>query len=485
MTGGIIQLVARSIHDKFLIDNPEISFFKIIYRRHTNFAMEDIKQNFIHNMDFGKKGTCNITKSGDLINYMTLVVTLPNIHICDSIAEFAWVKKIGFALIKSVEIEIGGFIIDKHYSDWLNIWYELTQIKSFGYNKMVGDIKELFEYSKDKDEYTIYIPLQFWFCRSSNLALPIIALQFSEVKLHLDINEFENCFKISPSNYIEVENDIIPFKKFDYIEQITEQNEIIGATFIKYDIMEKRLYYIKHGIEDFKSFDKENNIYNKNCKNYWINSKYGRIMPKFNTQAKKYCFEMERMNLKNVHLLVNYIYLDNDERERFLRSKHDYLIEQLYYSGEKTLKCEQESIKLDFYHPSKALFWTVQYDYLLNMNDLFNYTDKEESIITDEELLLNGLDRINIKNYKYFQLLQIYYFFTNSSSPGINTYSFSLYPENIYPTGTCNLTQINYIEFILRLKDVSQHKTAKFKAFSLNYNILRIVSGLAGLVFTR
>ncbi len=165
MTGGLIQLVAYGIEDMFITQDPQITFFKTIYRRHTNFSTEPIAQYFTQTLDFAVKATCPISRNADLASKSYLVVTLPAINFTDNTTKFAWVKKIGFALIDYVEVELGGQLIDRHYGEWLNIWYELTQEKTDGFNKMIGNIDELINYSSTKNEYNLHITLDFWFCK--------------------------------------------------------------------------------------------------------------------------------------------------------------------------------------------------------------------------------------------------------------------------------------------------------------------------------
>jgi hypothetical protein len=207
MSGGIIQLVSNSPHNLFLTVNPQITFFKCIYRRHTNFAIEAIRQNFLHQVGFDKKATCYVSINGDLVSDIFLVLSLPKINkiSLNDFTKFAWVRKIGFALIKMYEIEIGGFLIDRQYGDWLNIWSELTENKYYGYLSMIGDIDELCRYSYEKEEYQLYIPLKFWFCSNICSALPLVCLQFSDVKIHFEFNSFEKCRLVSPTNYIDIE----------------------------------------------------------------------------------------------------------------------------------------------------------------------------------------------------------------------------------------------------------------------------------------
>ena len=246
MPGGLIQLISYGKENLYLSGDPEITFFKIIYRRYTNFSIEPVSQYFKNSPDFGKRVTCSISKNADLINRIYVCVRLPNIISKYKNIQFAWAKKIGFALIKSVEIEIGGNVIDKQYGDWMNIWYELNSIKynEKGFNKMIGNVKELTDFSNSKKSYMLYIPLSFWFCLSDGLSLPIIALQYSDIKIHLTFNAFKDCYKLNPTNYIEIEENIVLFEKNEVICQNID-NEVIYAYFTYFNVINNRLYYQK------------------------------------------------------------------------------------------------------------------------------------------------------------------------------------------------------------------------------------------------
>ena len=181
MGGGLMQLVAYGAQDVFLTGKPEISFFKVVYRRHTNFAMESIEQTFNGNPSLGNRVTCTISRNGDLVTNMWLEVEL------DNTANL--VNSVGHALIEYVELEIGGQRIDKHYGEWLEAWSELTlsEEKLSGFKEMIGrrDAGRTTAIESEK----LYIPLQFFFCRNPGLALPLIALQYHEVKINIKFRD--------------------------------------------------------------------------------------------------------------------------------------------------------------------------------------------------------------------------------------------------------------------------------------------------------
>ena len=215
MGGGLMQLVAYGAQDVYLTGNPQITFFKVTYRRHTNFSMESIEQTFNGMCDFGRRVQCTIARNGDLAYRTYFQVTLPEVNQSD--ASFArWLDFPGEHMISMVEVEIGGQRIDRQYGDYMHIWNQLTSTaeQESGYHKMVGQTTQL-TYLTDPSfanvaapcatgapcntcaprnalpETTLYVPLQFWYCRNPGLALPLIALQYHEVKINLEVRPLD------------------------------------------------------------------------------------------------------------------------------------------------------------------------------------------------------------------------------------------------------------------------------------------------------
>ena len=601
MTGGLIQLVAYGPQDIFLISDPQITFFKIVYRRHTNFSTEVIPQFFTHTPDFGKRVTCILSRNGDLIRGMHLVAVLPKIPKFkdehgneDLITKFAWVKRIGFALIKRIEIEIGGELIDRQYGDWLNIWYELTVPPNKDLSVILGDVKELTEFTNGKKSYKLFIPLQFWFNRVTGLALPVISLQYNHVKLNLEINDFDKLSIICPTNYIELETDLAPFKEGELLKQ-TIHGVTSWARFCHYDIVTKRLYYLritdnkfqgpkpskqddccdklqrsgqlkvkpKYGEHlDHSMFETEEArrefVFERDSDNNLVHSKFliiglcskCEVMPKLKAKERKYkaCNRKKldkKFCLKDAFLLVEYIYLDTEERNRFYRARHEYLIEQLLYNGERTIDGINKSFRIGFTHPCKELFWVAQLSLFQNcrLNQHFNYTnclklnceddDEEEAqaleddivqpdnlniavgfphnkifdtsnhvpinydngnptqgkcnIIKKETILFNSLETLSFMASEYFTLIQPYQHHRSAPSEfgkGIHVYSFALHPEKHQPSGSANMTRIDNVWLKLNvIPTINCDNTAKLRIYGLVYNILRIASGISGLVF--
>ena len=461
-SGGLMQLVAYGAQDIYLTGNPQITFFKVVYRRHTNFAMEAIEQTFNGSANFGKKVQCTISRNGDLIHRVYLQATLPKVTLQTadgSGAQFRWLNWVGHNLINNVYVEIGGQQIDKHYGDWLHIWNELSQEagKQAGYAEMVGNVPELVnllvqggedcdddcgagepntsaEVRKCAPEYTLYIPLQFWFCRNPGLALPLIALQYHEVKVWLEFNELRNlCWDYTPS----------------------------GSN--------------THQIRD----------------------------------------RIAASGLVSASLYVDYIYLDTDERRRFAQVSHEYLIEQLQFTGGESVTSSANKIKLNFNHPTKELVWVVQRDSFVACDDAtinpwkgqqpFNYSDWFDRAVLESgysvtrvegmaghnptvtaKVQLNGHDRFSEREGKYFNLVQPYQHHTNIPAVGINVYSFALKPEEHQPSGTCNFSRIDNATLILTLSNntVGATLSAQVRVYAVNYNVLRIMSGMGGISYS-
>jgi hypothetical protein len=164
-----MELVAYGAQDIYLTGNPQITFWKVVYRRHTNFAIESVAQTFNGTADFGKTPNAVISRNGDLIHRVYLQVDLP--ALANAAGTVNWVRNIGHVLIDYVEFHIGGQLIDKQYGDWMNIWNELClpAEKADGYNVMIGNTVDLTTPAAAIAAATIYVPLQFWFCRNAGL----------------------------------------------------------------------------------------------------------------------------------------------------------------------------------------------------------------------------------------------------------------------------------------------------------------------------
>jgi hypothetical protein len=479
MGGGLMQLVSYGAQDVYISGNPQITFWKILYKRHTNFAMESIEVTFNGQADFNKSVTAVINRNADLMYKSYVQVTLPQVGDLTSGQKFRWVHYIGHRLIKQVEVEIGGQRIDRQYGDWMQIWTQLAteagSTRALDY--IIGNTADLVltkdssgealstpcsgsevtgscRGKKGTPSKTLYIPLQFWFCRNPGVAIPLIALQYHEVRVNVQFETAPNCY---------------------YSAGSATPGSLAAAS-----------------------------------------------------------------------LYVDYCYLDTEERRRFAQQSHEYLIEQVQYTGAESITSSSNKIQLNFNHPVKELFWVVQRDSFVNCNNSaadvaaylgaqpFNYSDDWDAAIpllseyTNEsadapvsgtqtegpsigsnfilakllldsdvrcdgknpvevaKLQLNGQDRFTEREGDYFSRVQPYQHHCRTPSQGICSYSFALRPEEHQPSGTCNFSRIDKatLQLTVSINTVTGTNTAQVRVYALNYNVLRVMSGMGGLAYS-
>jgi Large eukaryotic DNA virus major capsid protein/Major capsid protein N-terminus len=507
-----MQLVSYGAQDVYISGNPQITFWKILYKRHTNFAVESIEVTFNGQADFNKRVTAIINRNADLMYKTYVQVVLPQVSLSGA-AGFRWVNYIGHRLIKQVEIEIGGQRIDRQYGDWMQIWTQLaTDAGSIrALEEMVGNSHDLalmkrgtglgLDSACSSSELTVscvpragtpaktlYIPLQFWFCRNPGVAIPLIALQYHEVRINVDFETWQNC---------------------QYAESAVGAPTAYAA-----------------------------------------------------------------QSLAAASLYVDYVYLDTEERRRFAQQSHEYLIEQVQYTGAESITSSSNKIQLNFNHPVKELLWVVQRDSFVDCSNAtwlasvggaqpFNYSDdfSTDGIITSLltqsngasastatqsvqavtaplggdatqasslygadgadltgkaefessvnyllakvildsgircegknpvevcKLQLNGQDRFTEREGSYFDRVQPYQHHSRTPSTGINVYSFALRPEEHQPSGTCNFSRIDKatLQLTVSVNTVTGSRTAQVRVYALNYNVLRVMSGMGGLAYS-
>jgi hypothetical protein len=561
MAGGLMQLVSYGSQDIFLTGQPQITFWKVTYKRYTNFAIESIEQNFNGQADFGRRVQCVMSRNGDLLYRVYLQVTLPEINQLMGIAAYAagvgsgvyarWLDYIGEQLIAQVEVEIGGQRIDRHYGDWMHIWNQLTMTseQERNYFKMIGNTTQL-TFITDPSfaevdgpceslaprqvcaprnalpETTLYIPLQFWFCTNPGLALPLIALQYHEVKINLDIRPIDECL------WAVITLDCNSGSSYNASTQYTPGRPVPASIAYNQSLVAASLY-------------------------------------------------------------ADYVFLDTDERRRFAQQPHEYLIQQLQFTGDESVGSSANKIKLNFNHPVKELIWVVQPDqnvdycsslvcdgllYKVLGAQPFNYTDAIDALpnaihafggptavardtnsyidarglfkdagaedfqvpvgftgywhgpnnayneanlggphvpvstnltgvdptliaelqqlaaspsapnssvsdagtfvlcetsltlhcwgqnpVVTAKLQLNGQDRFSEREGSYFNYVQTYQSHTRAPDEGINVYSFSLRPEEHQPSGTCNFSRIDNATLQLILSNATVEGTKTAK----------------------
>ena len=419
MAGGLMQLVAYGAQDVYLTGNPKVTFFQAVYKRHTNFAMENIEQTVNGTASNSGRVSVTIARNGDLVSDMYVELKAKAGVIKTATAAGAlddcWAAE---RAIKDVELSIGGQRIDKHYQRWWRLYSELylDESKKATWGKMT---------SPAVNDGQMFLPLIFFFNRNPGLALPLIALQYHEVRLDFDLSsEF--------SSYSD------------------------GTTF-----------------------------------KVW----------------------------------ANYIYLDTEERRRFAQKGHEYLIEQVQHTGTDALATagNTKQIRLSYNHPVKELVFCADRGSVSAAN-LWNFTSTDVYVTTDAseglavstssqmspsligapqilvgdadatwteessgpvdtfKLVLNGQDRFKEQTGKYFNAVQPFQHHTGSPVPGVYAYSFALKPEEHQPTGTCNFSRIDNAQVAIKTK--AGATATNLNMFAVNYNVLRIQSGMGGLAFS-
>ena len=379
MTGGLMQLVSYGSQDIYLTGNPQMTFFKFVYKRHTNFAIEQMEQSYIGSALLGRKITCNIARDGDLLYRLYLELEYSNQNIED--------EYFGFQLIDYIDLEIGSQLIQRLPGEWMMLWNDLTNT----YDKMT-----ILDDMVSVTAQELYIPLPLFFCRNAGSALPLVALQYHDVKLHI---YFKNAENISNSGDI--------------------------------------------------------------------------------TKCSIWC---------------DYIFLDTDERKLFAKRSHEYLIEQVQFVSTKLdINKTYYTQDLKFAHPIKELIWVIQ-DV---SGDSKYYIDRYEQVVA-ANITMNGIDRFKKRKGKYFVDVQRYEYHTGVGIalglPYTHIYSFSLYPDDLAPSGTCNFSRLNNVtlnidlsqsNMITDLGNFSNNTAYRLlNVYAPNYNVLRIMSGMGGLAYS-
>ncbi len=515
--GGLLQLVATGKQDVFLTGNPSVSWFKFVYRRHTNFAVETQRMYFEGTPNFGQKITCLVPRNGDLLGPLFLRVTLPQLYFTPNSfnppqqgVKVGYVNSPGHALIQEISVQIGEQEIDKQTGQWMEIWSSLVTDASQkeGFQQMIQQkpgypfidygnnapdlsggtqtvpkavfsredggvpidlsginvdiagtafIKPTTKYPQSYDEpimgpVTMYIPLRFWFNKNPGQYLPLLAMQYHPVRINVTLAPLQSMFYT------------------------------------------KNLY------------DSENP---------------GNVTPVCNAN-----YSVEPAQL-DIALFGDYVYLDIPERRRFVSTPLEYLIEQVQYTPPLSIPIgsKNATMQIDFNHPLKEFVWVLQRDVMVNRHEYFNWSSlgfyeiqkaaefglpqppNRTDLMIDARIQLDGQDRFDAREAPWFRLVQPYQRHTTIPSDRyIYVYSFALRPEEQQPSGTLNASRIDNITFQMSIQSGNGcvllsggignggagggtaagatfgNMSAYF--YATNYNVLRVVDGYAGLLFS-
>lgn len=488
MGAGELILVASSKDKYYLTKNPEITFFKIYYKRHTNFSIETIPQEFINKLDFGKQATLIIGRNGDLVSRVYLHIDLPVLNSNISRRpkyKIRYVDNLGYALINKIELEIGGTIISREYGEWMYIWKELTtgKDKKRGMDEMLGNNEKYNKFESSKISLSLDIPLIFWFCKSIGDALPLISLMKDEVKLHIDIRRLEEVLIQSPQKFITMNENFSLFKEYEVIKQNANGVESAGE-FVEYDILNKRLYYNPlYGNFDIPVTDNNFMLVGEN--GYKMSIKKGSQSPRDVIDF----FNLNYPPIIDSYCLVDYIFLDSKERELYVKRNHEYLIPITQNITEETVVSSNVRVNLPLVFPISGIFWRVILNDNIVRKEYFNYsmspyTKEENSIIKNVKILINGQPLTNIEQEEYYRLIQRHNYYNGMGNSNLYNYSFSLYPLDSQPYGSLNFSNIDDASIQLTLDGLIEYRVpARIKVYGLSYNIFRIINQSGKLVF--
>ena len=500
---GLLELVAHGVQDIYLIGNPQITFFKTIYKRHTNFSMEAFQISYDAKPSWGKRTTFNITRYADLMYTMIVEIDIPQLYskytydsdwigaptdfnTPDAVGSISWVNNTGHASVLYYDLKIGGQLIDRQYSEWMEIWTQLSQSESKkrGLDQLLNrqDV-----YESNPKAQTLYIPLQFWFCRNIGLALPLIALQYHDVELELNFRQLKQMTTFGANKYYSATSNGSAI--------LTLHNLYDGAPLLQNSDIQGRIIVFPDGTHYYIAPDATINTSQNGSLADPYTIKMVRTISGY-TNATIYIKTngvldtFYNTDIVEVRLYIDYIYLDTIEQREFANAKHRYLIEQVQYSGSESIQegTNTKRIPLVFNLPVKELFWVNQLDSVFTINDLFNYSNTidpsvpPDNIVESAQININGIERFSIRNADYFRLIQPYQKHTRSPNGYVYVYSFSVKPEEHQPSGCSNFSKLDTKELFLNIKP--NIGTQQVRVYGLNYNILRIMSGMGGLAFS-
>lgn len=414
--GGQLQLIAQGKQDIYLTGNPQTSFFKFVYRRHTNFSIESMPMYFDGTPNFGQRIVCTIPRRGDLLGQVFLDITLPQIFVDNSSTILSYVNSVGHALIQEISIEVGEQEIDKQTGEYMEIWTQLTTTATQrdALNVMLGRIDTNFIQPNNYGPMRVIVPLQFWFCKTSGNYLPLIALQYHPVRIVVKLRNLQE------------------------------------------------LFYV----------DSSENILSDVCT---IKATQNGVMP-------------------TIQAWGDFVYLDVEERRKFVEVAHEYLIDQVQYTSllPATANTSRFTARLDFNHPMKELLWVVQRNLMRQTHEHFNWSSfsmfdtsgSAQDNIVSAVLQFDGQDRFDERDSTYFRIIQPYQHHTTTPvNSFIYNYSFALKPEDVQPSGSANASRMDSIVLNMEMNQTVNRGDCMVRVYARNMNIFRVIEGFGGLLF--
>lgn len=457
MPGGLMSLLAVGAQDQYLTMGPDMSYFKQVYRKCTNFSMESVRMSFITKPVLEHTRTtysCRISRVGDLLQQVYFSFELPDIFSDDRL-RFRWIKNISNYMLYSYSVRIDTQLIDQRWGEWSDVWNELTlnQEKKYAFDRMSGNVEEFSNPKSLRPLVTIknnrlyysyypfatptqpsirkrrmYVPLDFWFTKNPSLALPLIALQYQNVEVNLEFRSLEELYQVYD------EHTGIHMSPGLFREQPWNLNKDVS-------------------ISRFLSFAGNG---------------------------------PSTIDL-NAYLECNFFFLDEAERRSIAATNADFLVERVYRTEQGGIY-SQNTIDLVIANPVKEIVWLTRRADANRYNELGNFTaaypeNPNFPILASAKMLWNGMERMEEKPAAYYQLLQPFQHHTSSPREGIYSYSFAIYPEKIQPSGSFNASMIQKIQLYVTTEKYDDVSEFEFVIYTVYYNIFRVMGGSGGMVF--
>ncbi len=515
MGGALIQLVAYGAQDVILTSNPQITFFKQIYRRHTNFACESVKCTFSGAPSFGNKVTIKIPRNGDLLSKTYVRVSVSAGSVGEADAKWAWVKNLGHAIIKSAELCIGGQRIDLQTGDWNHVWYELSHAvgQERGYNKLIGNGLEQTTLASEHGAFVMYIPLNFFFCRHIGLSLPLVALQYHDVEMNITFESLDNLIitsgPITPSELGVVMTDGSIYADYVFLDTderrrfaqsshnyLIEALQFTGQEHVR-DHTNQVLLNLNHPVKELVWFVRSG-AFTGNFTYLWYHPTDTDTM--LNVATKRLALALARYDGSGNLILNNGSLLPRVGLPPALANIFDQIqavslsitpsLENVTLLGDvismQTASTPIESLLASVSNRPLTGHGSAAYDVCVKMPHNFGlYLDGTVNPLVDGTIMLNGHELFTSRDALYFNYIKPLQHHTNTPSDGVNIFSFALNPEDIQPSGTLNFSRIDsaVLKLILDARG-AQFDSASISVYAHYYNELRITSGMAGLAWS-
>lgn len=422
--GGLLQLIAQGKQDVFLTGNPQVTWFKMVYRRYTNYSVEQQIIPFDNQADFGRRITVQIPRKGDLLGPLWLEIQLP--ALTDSVTgrPLSYTNATAHALIQEISIEIGEQEIDKQTGEWMEMWsnYTVTQDKLQAWNNMIGKTEGNSAGNAPSNVVNLfgplflYVPLRFWFCKNPGLYLPLLALQYHPIRVNITLRPLSQMFvvdnpTVNPCDVSATAASITSMVMYgDYVHLDIDERRRFVANSHEY-LIEQVQYTPSTPIDRTAS--------------------YVQIPMEFNHPLRELFWLVQRQAATVANQWFNYTNLS---------------------IGESSL------------------------------NPQNSYMNQIQTAL----LRIDGFDRFDERRADYFRLVQPYQYHTVVPlNDFVYSYSFAFRPEDVQPSGSMNASRLDSITLQLLMDNTvtPARGPAAARIYALNHNVLRIVDGFGGLLF--